>query len=133
MHSTSQLSALFRDYVNQNVRSVNQNVRYGIEVQEAAPDLSMMVLRLTFLSPNIYCCAEPHCHLGTDLSALRELASRRGIHLPPNCVVHIHGVVERGAQLKYGESEPPKASEAYEYHADLFDGCCGMEEKVEDE
>jgi hypothetical protein len=124
MEMMDELNQLFHDYLKES------RFRYGIEVQEAAPDLSTMVIRLTFLSANTYCCAEPHCHLGMDLSALRELASKRGLHLPPKCVVHIHGIVERGALLEYGEPDRPLASEAYEYDADLFDGYSGQQKDV---
>ena len=108
-----ELNALFRKYFE------GHRSRYGIEVVKAASDLSSIEMRLTFLSGETYCCAEPHCHTGTDLSVLRKLASTRELDLPPNCVVHIHGVVKRGAKLEYGGL--PRESEAYEYDAELSD------------
>src|SRR5688572_18793669 len=122
MNEMDRLNQLFQDYLKQS------RARYGIQVQEAAPDLSSMKLRLTFLATNTYCWSEPNCHLGTDLSALRELAAKRGMQLPSDCVVHVHGVVEGGARFEHGGT--PRAGEGYEYHVDLFDGCCGPDQEV---
>jgi antitoxin component YwqK of YwqJK toxin-antitoxin module len=89
---------------------------YGISLINFAADLSSLDVELRFLSGETYCCAEPGCHFGTDLSRFIARAAESGIVFPDGLEMRGHFVVEQGVRLA-NESSPHvrTISKAYEY------------------
>ncbi len=84
-----------------------------------------LVVRLTFLAGQSYCCFEPGCHLGlhtsSDWRELRGLFAQRGLTASTRpLVIRLEGVVERGAASTAYPSGHNGASEAYSFD-EVFD------------
>jgi len=87
--------------------AANRSPGYGITVRNVASDPPTIDVDLRFLSGRTYCCAEPGCHLPSDLSRLPLLVG---------FTIRWHCIVEDGAQLKCLEDLGlPLDGDGYDY------------------
>ena len=104
----------------------NRKTVYGINAYIEDKNPKTIILELTFLKNEPYCCCEPGCHFAFYSSGswnyLRKQLKRKNIILPPNMTLKYKVTIEKGAlQINEDNTGYEPIEELFQYEHEYFE------------